>query len=87
MGLRSAFRVPMGIFDEYRSLYFRYPRAMNFWMMYSGTILILFLGKGAEKITLKGGKKDEYEHSRRTHRFFVPYSYLCDYKFKFPENK
>ena len=52
MVLRSIFRVPMGVFDEYRGLCFKYPRAMNFYMMYGCMFIFLFLGKGYEKLVV-----------------------------------
>jgi hypothetical protein len=41
------------VFDEYRALCFKYPRAMNFYMMYFGIVWAMFLGKGFEKIAMK----------------------------------
>ena len=84
MVLRNIFRVPMGIFDEYRALGFKQPRMMNFYLMYFGLFWILFLGKGVEKLSMRGEQND-YETKRRLRRFFIPYS-VCNYKWRFPEN-
>lgn len=84
MVLRNIVRVPMGLFDEYRSLCFKYPRMMNFYMMNMGLIFILFVGKGVEKLSMRGPQND-YEAKRRLRRMFIPYS-LCNYKWRFPEN-
>lgn len=54
MVLRSIARVPMGVFDEYRALCFKYPKAMNFYMLYASMFFILFAGKGYEKIVMQG---------------------------------
>jgi hypothetical protein len=55
MVLREIFRVPMGVFDEYRALCFKQPRMMNFWMMNCIMLSLLYFGKGFEKISLSGG--------------------------------
>ena len=44
----------MGVFDEYRNLYFKYPRYMNFFSMYACFALVMYLGKGFEKISFQG---------------------------------
>ena len=85
MVLREIARVPMSVFDEYRALCFKQPRAMNFWMMNMGFIAVLFLGKGVEKLAIKGSAADKYETARRARRFFIPY-FLAGYKFRFPKN-
>lgn len=54
MALRSLVRAPMGIFDEYRKLAFKKPRAMNAYMMYMGFFAVLFVGKGVEKLNMRG---------------------------------
>ena len=86
MVLREIFRVPMGAFDEYRALCFKQPRAMNFLMMNMILISFIFFGKGLEKLSVAGNQAQAYESSRRVRRFFVPY-FLCNYEWRFPENK
>ena len=54
MVLRQIFRAPMGVFDEYRALCFKSPRMMNFFMMYTGMIALLYLGRGMEKLCMSG---------------------------------
>jgi hypothetical protein len=61
MVLREIFRVPMGVFDEYRALCFKQPRTMNFWMMNCIMLSLLYFGKGFEKISLSGGPQAVYE--------------------------
>ncbi len=85
MSLRQIFRAPMGIFDEYRALCFKSPRAMNFYMMNVGFIAILFFGKGMERLSMASAAT-KYEQGRRARRLYVPY-FLAGYKFRFPENK
>jgi hypothetical protein len=58
---------------------------MNFYMMYFGAFFILFIGKGVEKMVMRG-PSNGYETNRRLRRFFIPYS-LCNYRWRFPENK
>jgi hypothetical protein len=65
MVLREIMRVPLGVFDQYRALCFTQPRAMNYFMMNCGFVAVLFLGKGFEKIALKGGEQAAYEAKRR----------------------
>jgi hypothetical protein len=57
---------------------------MNFYMMYLSIFAILVLGKGVEKISMRGAQND-YELKRRAKRFFIPYS-ICSYRWRFPEN-
>jgi len=52
--LRGVFRAPMGLFDEYRALGFKHPRKFNYYMFYMAGMLIMFAGKGVEKITVQG---------------------------------
>jgi hypothetical protein len=85
MVLRSIFRAPMGVFDTLSAYRFSYPRAMNFFMMYGCIFFTLFLGKGYEKMTMRG-KQGEWENARRSRRFFMPYS-LVSYKWRFPKNQ
>jgi hypothetical protein len=85
MVLRQIFRVPMGVFDEYRALCFKSPRMMNFFMMYTGMLALLFFGRGMEKIC-GAGEASKYESARRARRFYVPY-FLASYKVRFPENQ
>ena len=54
MVIKGILRVPASMFDEYRALCFKYPKAMNFYMLYLGMIAVLVLGKGVEKITMQG---------------------------------
>ena len=75
----------MGAFDEYSALRFKYPRAMNFWMMNVGMFAIMFFGKGIEKLSMQG-HQTTYETARRARRFYVPY-FLASYKWRFPLNK
>lgn len=82
MVLRSIFRVPMGVFDEYRALFFKYPRVMNFNYMYGIMFFFLFVGKGYEKIIARG-KQNSYELNRRARRLFIPYS-LISFRWRFP---
>ena len=86
MVLREIFRVPMGVFDEYRALCFKQPRAMNFWMMNVGVIALLFFGKGIEKMAVGSNHQAGYETARRARRFFVPY-FIAGYQWRFPVNK
>jgi len=86
MVLREIFRVPMGVFDEYRALCFKQPRMMNFWMMNCIMLSLLYFGKGFEKISLSGGPQAVYESSRKARRMFIPY-FLASYKWRFPVNK
>ena len=83
MVLRSIFRVPMGVFDEYRALAFKYPRAFNFWYLYCMCAAVMFLGKGFEKLAVQSDQTN-YEWRRRARRFFMPYS-VVSYKWRFPE--
>ena len=77
----------MGVFDEYRALCFKYPRAMNYLMMNLGLFSVLYFGKGIEKMNVNhSGNQRAYESSRRAHRFYVPY-FIANYKWRFPENK
>ena len=85
MVVRSFFRVPMGVFDEYRNLSFKYPRAMNFFMTYSIIVAIMYFGKGFEKMAMQG-EQSSHEWNRRARRFFMPYS-LVSYKWRFPSNQ
>lgn len=84
MVLRSIFRVPMGVFDEYRAFYFKHPRTMNFYMLYACFFFAMFAGKGFEKMNMKGAAAS-YERNRRARRLFMPYS-LVSYKWRFPVN-
>lgn len=84
MVLRSICRIPMGVFDEYRALSFKYPRVMNFYMLYAASFFVLFIGKGYEKLTFRS-HEDSYEAKRRARRLFIPYS-LLSYKYRFPVN-
>ncbi len=86
MVLREIVRVPLGMWDEYRALCFKQPRAMNFWMMNAFLITILFLGKGVEKLSITSNHASAYEASRRAHRFYIPY-FFADYRWRFPVNK
>ena len=87
MVLREICRVPMGVFDEYRALCFKQPRAMNFWMMYTGLFAVLFFGKGIEKLSIRStGHQSAYESARRARRAFIPY-FVANYKWRFPLNK
>lgn len=54
-------------------------------MMYLGIFFFLFLGKGIEKLNMRG-KQNDYESMRRLSRFFIPYS-IVGYQWRFPENK
>jgi hypothetical protein len=54
MVLKGVLRVPASMFDEYRALCFKYPKAMNFYMLYIGMFAVLFAGKGIEKMTMRG---------------------------------
>jgi hypothetical protein len=85
MVLRSICRVPMGVFDEYRALYFKHPRTMNFFMLYTTVAVFLFFGKGFEKLALQA-EQTKWENSRRLRRAFIPYS-LVSYKWRFPVNQ
>eukprot|EP00347_Sterkiella_histriomuscorum_P000288 403376457 len=85
MVVRSIFRVPMGMFDEYRAFYFKHPRTMNFYLLYSAFFLALFAGKGFEKMAVHGDQI-KYERNRRLRRAFIPYS-LISYKWRFPTNQ
>lgn len=85
MVLREIVRVPLGAFDHYRAFAFKQPRAMNFIMMYTGFVFVLFAGKGFEKLGANQGTKAAYEYRRRAHRFFVPY-FLASYNWRFPKN-
>ena len=85
MVLRQVFRAPMGIFDEYRALCFKSPRAMNYYMMNMGLVAVLFFGKGIERLAMYG-ESTKYESARRARRFYIPY-FMAGYKFRFPENK
>ena len=85
MVLRQILRVPMGMFDEYRALCFKSPRLMNFLMMYTGLVALLFFGKGIEKLCVQG-EASRYEQARRARRFYLPY-FLASYKFRYPEHK
>lgn len=85
MLLRGVLRVPMGVFDEYRALCFKHPKFMNFYLLYVGTFFVLFLGKGVEKLTMRG-EANTYEFKRRASRLFIPY-WLVGYQWRFPENK
>jgi hypothetical protein len=85
MVLREIVRVPLGVFDQYRALAFKQARTMNFVMMYTGFVAVLFFGKGFEKIAVTGGEQTTYESNRRARRFFIPY-FLASYKWRFPTN-
>lgn len=86
MVLRDIMRVPLGVFDQYRAFAFKQPRTMNFIMMYTGFVAVLFFGKGFEKIGANwGSQQGRYESNRRARRFFVPY-FLVSYKWRFPAN-
>ena len=54
MVLGSIARVPLGMFDKYRQLAFKHPRTMNFYMMYMGLVGVLLVGKGVEKLCMRG---------------------------------
>ena len=84
MVLRSIARVPMSLFDEYRALTFRYPKMMNFYMMYMCFFVVLYAGKGIEKLSMRG-EQTSYEMRRRARRLFMPY-WLVGYQWGFPEN-
>lgn len=83
--LKSVVRVPASIFDEYRALCFKYPKAMNFYMISLTFFFFMILNKGAEKISMRG-EANSYEFKRRLRRLFIPYS-LVGYQWRFPENK
>ena len=85
MVLRQIVRVPLGVFDEYRALCTKSPRMMNFFMMYTGMLAMLYFGRGIERLCM-AGEATRYEETRRARRFYVPY-FLASYKFRFPENK
>lgn len=85
MVLREIMRLPLGVFDQYRALAFKQARTMNFVMMYTGIVAVLFFGKGFEKIAVAGGEQAAYESRRRAHRFFIPY-FIAGYKWRFPTN-
>ena len=86
MVMREIMRVPMGMFDVYRSLCFKQARLMNFWMMNLALMSFLFLGKGVEKMSVAGGPLAVYESARSAKRFYVPY-FLTSYRWRFPVNK
>ena len=85
MVLRAIFRAPLGIFDVYSNYRFSYPRAFNFYFLYGMFGIVLFFGKGFEKINFKG-PQNKYEFKRRARHFFIPYS-VIGYKWRFPVNK
>ena len=78
--------MPMGIFDEFRALGFRQPRAMDYWMMNCCLLAFLFFGKGIEKLSVGTGHATAYEAARKAHRFYLPYL-IADYRWRFPVNK
>jgi len=58
---------------------------MNFLMMYTGMVALLYFGRGMERLCMSG-EATSYEQARRARRFYIPYC-LASYKFRFPENK
>ena len=52
--IRGIARTPMGIFDKYRGLCFKYKKGMNIYMMFMGIFFIGYFGKGAEKMNMYG---------------------------------
>lgn len=84
-GLRSAVRYPLGLWDEYRALFFKKPKLMNQYLMASCLIFFYVSGKGCEKMTMHG-EQTNYEFKRRAKRAFIPYT-LLSYRWGFPVNK
>ena len=82
MVLRGIFRAPLGVFDVISNYRFTYPRTSNFYFIYASLALILYFGKGFEKMNMSGNQSS-YENRRRARRLFVPYS-LVSYKWRFP---
>ena len=77
---------PLVLFDTTRNFMQSNPKTANYTMMWTSFGVLLLIGNGAEKLTVRGGVKSQYERYRMANRFFIPY-WMADYNFRFPQIK
>ena len=55
---------PLIMFDTVRNFMQTNPRTANYTMMWTSFCMLLLLGNGAEKLTVRGGVRSQYERYR-----------------------